>query len=508
MKNTFNLILFFVIGIQTHFSQNMEILGDFHGDKMMLPHIVGGFNNEPVLIGDNLFTFTLENQGGNYVNFITVTNLKSKQQKKQLVWNLKSLYHFRVNLHKRYLTYQLVSPGVVKDGKLAVLVQSIDKKNNVNLSRIVLDDQLNVVEEELLLSYERLDISFIQTLMEQRLIKYDQEKSLFFYGEYSLPNSKSGYLRIVILSNEMKILSDNEYYPSLFYTKEAGGLDTRKSLHSIKIIDEETVFINILNQLKILKENEVTSLEIELEHNITSYVVKSKGEKDLRLTGIYSSADNEFGLAVIDIDFNSKSEEFEVGNNEFIPLPKNSYLTEKELSGVGYDIDSGPISFHVKDFKLLKDGTSEIVIYLKNYRSAYNISVIKLDAQLDIIDEVTLPYFGDENFDILFDEIDIKLLCSYNNRWFNEQGEFDAKNYENNKYEGIVLTNVTIKRDNFIDLKMKQLTIENKSVDPSEELLNFHNVKLEDGSYLVIVSDKSSSSFKKDYTRYIGKINL
>ncbi|MFA7273273.1 MAG: hypothetical protein WC044_05355 [Crocinitomicaceae bacterium] len=489
-KSILFICLLFVQGIS--FSQTMEIFADVRGGDAVK------INSESTIIGDLVFSPIANNQS------ISVTNLKTKTRIEKKVFDLNSKIHNLSNLRNNYRNLIVISRGRLVEGNVQFLIQSMGKDDKVNLTRTTLDDELNVVNEILILSYDLAHTQITGPVRTDRIFKYDEQLKMYFYGEYySVPRAED-FLQTVIFNSEMEMTAQNSFNLKNKDTE----LDPLKGFSYIptsNIIDAETVVINIQGSLFRIKNKEFTPIPLELKKTIRSYVIHSNGEGGIRFVGCYAEDKENQGLAVIDFDG-----EMNVKFEKFQNIPQELHATQKELTGFGNTAKLKDRTLNVKDFKVNKNGSTDIVLYLENF-IYLNFSFLKIDEQAKIIDKLVVPFSTDlvSSYDLIFDKEKIIIMTEDNEKWFDRNGEFSAKTYPNRKSDNFILTAIIVPSENFGSYTRKEVLIGDtslKNYNTKSQKLSFYNLKLEDGSYLMNFGEGSYRfGFK---ALYLGKIQF
>jgi hypothetical protein len=473
-------------------AQNMEITTDVRSAKGVTIH------SESTIIGDNVYSAI------DVMQMITVTNLKTNKKIEKKVYDLNSEIHKLSNLRKNYRNLIVISQGRVVDGNVQFLIQSMGKEDKVNISRTTLDDQLNVVDEKLLVSYDLAHTQGSGAVLTFRTFKFDPQLELYYFGEYYSVPRKDDQLHTTIFNSDMEVTSDNSFELKNKDTE----LDPSRGqayVNSAYILDDKTLVINIQSGLYRIKNNAFTPIPLNLKKSIDTYKIHTDGKGGIRFVGCYTEDKGIEGLAVI--DFN---DEMIVTTEKFQNIPKELNVTQKDITGKGFDENVKSRSFYLRDFKVNADGTTDIVLFLRSF-TYLNYTVIKIDAEAKIVDQLVIPYGTKfiQGFNLIFENDKIIILTNDNEEWFDNKGEYNEAGYPNRKEDNYVLTAIVIPSDDFKAYTRRQVQIENKPLsefNSKTQQLSFKNVKLDDNSYLMSLGE---GNWRSGFTaQFLGKISF
>jgi hypothetical protein len=489
-KSILFLCLLFIQGIS--YSQTMEIIADVSNDKIV--------TSESILIGD--VVYSVGRGGGSFpVCDIKAMNIKTKKEVVKKIKDVDLKYGIIGGQKANLVGYFNFSPGRKVGENVQYLFQTINKEDKLIISQVTFDSNLKVVSEKMLLTYDVANK--YQNIT--RVLKYDDQLNMYYYGDCFPFTGKDDYFRSVIFNAQMEITADEEFSFNFKPTKPMSNVSL---LESAKIIDAKTVMVNLEGTLCCVQPKSFKPLPLKLKHDINNYKIQSNGKGGVRLIGNYDEGTNIQGLAIM--DFN---EILEVSFEKYVKLPTEVTASQKEITGKGERENMRFGGVVIEGFQVNQDGSTDIVLALRNnldYR--LNISFVKIDKEGNIEDHLVTPFGLREDLEILFLSDKIVVLTPDTEDWYEESGKFNSENYPNRKGKNLILTSIVVPNDAYNRFKRSQVFVANAKADEfnwKKQILKFHNVKVDETNYLMTIEVNGPPAIGKVfYTQYIGKISL
>ena len=292
------------------------------------------------------------------------------------------------------------------DDIFLAIISKNAKLKEYQLLKCQFDSKLNLISEEIV---ERFPLDYVDQSSnkisgsEYDLIKMENS-DYYLFSRISLIEKKGFKMEYTILNLDLKVISKGVLDLPQINVKETEDKYTamKRVLNSSKILDEGDLVINVNDQLYLVGQNNIMKLDLDLEHNLSSYQIIQDVNKKIILIGSYiegSGESKKSGVAIIRInneDFSVTSQNYELLSDNF-DLKTNEL--NRKLSGSKYNSVSNiakPFVFRTKinengNIKLAVFGLTEGFNDYGKFIGTENIDIITFNNKDEILQEVVIP---------------------------------------------------------------------------------------------------------------------